>query len=54
MLVNGYALNHTTVSMHWLGFLHKTRKLIEFLQENGIRFNNEGSIFKGNSLILLS
>jgi hypothetical protein len=54
MLVNGYTLNHTIVSMHWLGFLHKIRKLIELLQENDIKLNNEGNIFKGISLILPS
>lgn len=50
-LVNGYALNHTTVSVHRLGSLHKIGKLNEFLQENGIRLNSEGGILKGNSLI---
>ncbi|CAK9263208.1 unnamed protein product [Sphagnum jensenii] len=45
-LVNGYALNHTTVSVHRLGSLHKIGKLNEFLQENGIRLNSEGGILK--------
>jgi hypothetical protein len=44
--VNGYALNHTTVSVHRLGSLHKIGKLNEFLQENGIRLNSEGGILK--------
>jgi hypothetical protein len=46
-LVNGYALNHTTVSVHRLGTLDNIKKLNDFLQENGIKLNSEGGILKG-------
>lgn len=46
-LVNGYALNHTTVSVHRLGSLRNIEKLNDFLQENGIKLNSEGGILKG-------
>jgi len=45
-LVNGYALNHTTVSVHRLGTLDNIKKLNDFLQENGIKLNSEGGILK--------
>ncbi|KAG0626980.1 hypothetical protein M758_2G165500 [Ceratodon purpureus] len=45
-LVNGYALNHTTVSVHRLGSLRNIEKLNDFLQENGIKLNSEGGILK--------
>lgn len=45
-LVNGFALNHTTVSVHRLGSLRNIEKLNEFLQENGIKLNSEGGILK--------
>lgn len=48
-LVNGYALNHTTVSVHRLGSLRNIEKLNDFLQENGIKLNSEGGVLKGFS-----
>jgi len=45
-LVNGYTLNHTTVSVHRLGSLHNIEKLNDFLQENGVKLNSEGGILK--------
>jgi len=44
--VNGYALNHTTVSVHRLGSLRNIEKLNDFLQENGIKLNSEGGVLK--------
>lgn len=46
-LVNGYALNHLTVSVHRLSSdLQKISKLNQLLQDNGIRLNSEGGVLK--------
>ncbi|KAG6429673.1 hypothetical protein SASPL_107725 [Salvia splendens] len=46
-LVNGYALNHVTVSAHRLkSNLRKIDNLNKFIEENGFRLNSEGGILK--------
>ncbi|BBN05576.1 hypothetical protein MPTK1_3g14320 [Marchantia polymorpha subsp. ruderalis] len=45
-LVNGYSLNHATVSVHRLSQMCHISKLNEFLQEHGIKLNSEGGITK--------
>ncbi|XP_057777109.1 uncharacterized protein LOC130995726 isoform X2 [Salvia miltiorrhiza] len=46
-LVNGYALNHVTVSAHRLkSHLRKISNLNQFIEENGFRLNSEGGILK--------
>jgi len=47
-LVNGYALNHVTISVHRLkSHLKKIKKLNQFLEEKGIKLNSEGGVLKG-------
>lgn len=47
-LVNGYALNHVTISVHRLkSHLNKIKKLNQFLQEKGFKLNSEGGVLKG-------
>jgi len=47
-LVNGYALNHVTISVHRLkSHLNKIKKLNQFLEEKGIKLNSEGGVLKG-------
>lgn len=46
-LVNGYTLNHLTISVHGLrSDIKKIAKLNDFLQANGIKLNSEGGILK--------
>ncbi|MCO5610525.1 hypothetical protein L7F22_064764 [Adiantum nelumboides] len=46
-LVNGYALNHLTISVHRLrSQIRKISELNAFLQEKGIKLNCEGGILK--------
>ncbi|KAJ6688983.1 hypothetical protein OIU85_005406 [Salix viminalis] len=46
-LVNGYALNHVTISTHRLKtHLTNIKALNLFLQENGFRLNSEGGVLK--------
>lgn len=46
-LVNGYALNHVTISVHRLkSHLNKIKKLNQFLEEKGIKLNSEGGVLK--------
>ncbi|KAJ6904003.1 hypothetical protein NC651_021228 [Populus alba x Populus x berolinensis] len=46
-LVNGYALNHVTISTHRLEtHLTNIRALNQFLQENGFNLNSEGGVLK--------
>ncbi|KAL3582796.1 hypothetical protein D5086_017128 [Populus alba] len=46
-LVNGYALNHVTISTHRLKtHLTNIRALNQFLQENGFNLNSEGGVLK--------
>ncbi|KAL3692380.1 hypothetical protein R1sor_006031 [Riccia sorocarpa] len=45
-LVNGYSLNHATVSVHRLSQLCDISKLNQFLQKSGIKLNSEGGILK--------
>lgn len=48
-LVNGYTLNHVTVSVHRLkSHLQTIKNLNQFIEENGFRLNSEGGILKGN------
>lgn len=58
-LVNGYALNHVTISVHRLkSHLNKIQKLNQFLDVKGFKLNSEGGVLKGlvssNSLTNLS
>ena len=47
-LVNGYALNHLTVSVHRLSSnMCKVSGLNQLLQKSGIKLNSEGGILKG-------
>ncbi|GFP86152.1 hypothetical protein PHJA_000759000 [Phtheirospermum japonicum] len=46
-LVNGYALNHVTISAHRLkSHLRNIRNLNQFIEENGFKLNSEGGILK--------
>ncbi|CAI8587811.1 unnamed protein product [Vicia faba] len=46
-LVNGHALNHVTISTHWLKtHLRDIKKLNQFLEESGFRLNSEGGVLK--------
>ncbi|CAK7332843.1 unnamed protein product [Dovyalis caffra] len=46
-LVNGYALNHVTISTHRLKtHLRRIKTLNQFLQENGFKLNSEGGVLK--------
>ncbi|KAL0358035.1 UNVERIFIED_CONTAM: hypothetical protein Scaly_1489200 [Sesamum calycinum] len=46
-LVNGYALNHATISTHRLeSHLRNIRNLNQFIEENGYKLNSEGGCLK--------
>ncbi|EEF42192.1 conserved hypothetical protein [Ricinus communis] len=46
-LVNGYALNHVTISTHRLkSHLRKINALNQFIEENGFKLNCEGGVLK--------
>lgn len=46
-LVNGYALNHVTISTHRLkSQLRNIKNLNQFLEENGFKLNSEGGVLK--------
>ncbi|KDP21227.1 hypothetical protein JCGZ_21698 [Jatropha curcas] len=46
-LVNGYALNHVTISTHWLkSQLRSIKDFNKFIEENGFKLNSEGGILK--------
>lgn len=47
-LVNGYALNHVTISTHRLASnLRSIGNLNQFIEENGFNLNSEGGFLKG-------
>ncbi|CAI9092725.1 OLC1v1028046C1 [Oldenlandia corymbosa var. corymbosa] len=47
-LVNGYALNHVTISTHRLkSHLRSIKSLNDFIEENGYKLNSEGGVLKG-------
>ena len=47
-LVNGYALNHVTISTHRLKtHLKEIKKLNQFIKDSGFRLNSEGGVLKG-------
>lgn len=46
-LVNGYALNHTTISTHCLiSDIRSINKFNKFVEDNGFKLNSEGGILK--------
>ncbi|KAL3501332.1 hypothetical protein ACH5RR_035781 [Cinchona calisaya] len=46
-LVNGYALNHVTISTHRLkSNLRSIKSLNQFIEENGYKLNSEGGVLK--------
>ncbi|XP_021747993.1 uncharacterized protein LOC110713862 [Chenopodium quinoa] len=46
-LVNGYALNHVTISTHQLkSNLNNINRLNQFIEENGFKLNSEGGTLK--------
>ncbi|CAN1187670.1 hypothetical protein LINPERPRIM_LOCUS31972 [Linum perenne] len=46
-LVNGYSLNHVTISAHQLkSHLREINSLNKFIEENGFRLNSEGGVLK--------
>ncbi|PON67498.1 hypothetical protein PanWU01x14_103010 [Parasponia andersonii] len=46
-IVNGYALNHVTISTHQLkSHLKSIKTLDHFIEENGFKLNSEGGILK--------
>ncbi|OMO90285.1 hypothetical protein CCACVL1_07421 [Corchorus capsularis] len=46
-LVNGYALNHVTISTHRLkSNLRSIKSLNEFIEKNGFKLNSEGGVLK--------
>ncbi|KAL2347489.1 hypothetical protein Fmac_001489 [Flemingia macrophylla] len=49
-LVNGYALNHVTISTHRLKtHLKDIKKLNQFIEDSGFRLNSEGGVPKEKS-----
>lgn len=47
-LVNGYALNHVTISIHRLtSELKNIESFNRFIEENSFKLNSEGGILKG-------
>lgn len=47
-LVNGYAVNHVTISTHRLqSHLRSIGKLNQFIEEHGYKLNSEGGVLKG-------
>lgn len=47
-LVNGYSVNHVTISTHRLkSRLKNIKNLNHFIEENGFKLNSEGGILKG-------
>lgn len=52
-LVNGYALNHVTVSTHRLkSNLKRIKHLNQFIEESGFKLNSEGGVLKGRLFML--
>ncbi|XP_024956677.1 uncharacterized protein LOC102612790 isoform X2 [Citrus sinensis] len=46
-LVNGYAVNHVTISIHHLkSQLNNIKSLNQFIEDNGFRLNSEGGVLK--------
>jgi hypothetical protein len=46
-LVNGYAVNHVTISVHRLkSKLKNIKSLDQFIEENGFKLNSEGGVLK--------
>lgn len=46
-LVNGYAVNHVTISTHQLkSHLRSIKSLNQFLEDNGYRLNSDGGVLK--------
>ncbi|XP_021908770.1 uncharacterized protein LOC110822850 [Carica papaya] len=46
-LVNGYALNHVTISVHRLkSHLNNIKSLNQFIEEKGFKLNSEGGVLK--------
>ncbi|XP_022158076.1 uncharacterized protein LOC111024647 isoform X2 [Momordica charantia] len=46
-LVNGYALNHVTISTHRLkSYLKDIKSLNQFIERNGYKLNSEGGVLK--------
>ncbi|KAH9773737.1 DUF1338 domain-containing protein [Citrus sinensis] len=46
-LVNGYAVNHVTISIHRLkSQLNNIKSLNQFIEDNGFRLNSEGGVLK--------
>ncbi|KAL3840616.1 hypothetical protein ACJIZ3_025207 [Penstemon smallii] len=46
-LVNGYTLNHVTISTHQLkSHLRNIKSLNQFIEENGFKLNSEGGVLK--------
>ncbi|PIA62513.1 hypothetical protein AQUCO_00200492v1 [Aquilegia coerulea] len=51
-LVNGYALNHATISTHRLNtHLKNIKSLNHFIEENGFKLNTEGGVLKDGLLL---
>lgn len=46
-LVNGYAVNHVTISTHWLkSHIRSIKCLNQFIEDQGFKLNSEGGILK--------
>lgn len=53
-LVNGYAVNHVTISTHRLqSHLRSIDNLNLFIEEHGYRLNSEGGLLKGICSVFL-
>lgn len=47
-LVNGYTVNHVTISTHRLkSHLKNIKNLNQFIEDNGFKLNTEGGVLKG-------
>lgn len=54
-LVNGYSLNHVTISTHRLkSHLRNIKSLNQFIEENGFKLNSEGGVLKGQSELAIT
>lgn len=50
-LVNGYAVNHVTISAHRLkSDIRRIQTLNKFIEDSGFKLNSEGGILKGSFL----
>lgn len=53
-LVNGYSVNHVTISTHRLkSHLKNIKNLNGFIEDNGFKLNSEGGVLKGSFFVFV-